>query len=511
MNRKLSDRGCLLLGSTTSPSPQAPIPRPPHRPSRTNRASRIGDGLAPETRRPSSTEPGTITPAFPQAPSYISFEVTPMKSIAHLLAVFREDGSPTYQIDAVQLSAYPISLPFGVVPPLEPNIELVKELERKTPLGRGPTTFYASIESSGMTLRHNLGGFRGGVGGKIGALVNLNIIRRVRDRLAARGDYDAVRTRKLARRDNFIDPRPAYLKPGLDLHDLALEELLSAVVEVRTQYIANVEMLFGFRLTPEQVAVSITNIELTWDAICEVAGHALTAFWPPWKRTFRGAGIGSDDDAEDCAVKLTGATSHREPDAQIATHVLRFSSAKGYGGKLYVKHDRLLRFENEVSGKRVKRILGHRIRLDSRANLEADLNRLAVRPYASLLKAQAALTSPVIEDVFDLLGMFFAKGRPEKIVPLLKALRDSGKFHHRGRTHKNILPALKHEGLVEDLGGGEWGPTPHVARVLQLIEFRMRSTEPSPEPDASPAAPDARRRTRKMPTTGSPIRGGSDA
>ncbi len=386
--------------------------------------------------------------------------------IREQMAVFEPEGVNTFSLDAVQLTVFPRSLPPGTKPPLGPLAHMIEALPA---LGTLKKLDCLRVEMEHVGLKQLLAlGTYGGTDRCISSIVKASVSRRLRARLTA-AEYSEVSTGPGARDDNYVDP--AYLAPGIDLHAEALCELLALASDARKHYIAAVAAVFGFKLDPIHVGVTVAQVELTWDRVCQLAAAVPTMMWPAWRDAFYGANR---------SVREVEATEHRETYAAAGVRVLRADGVKGDGAKLYAKHNHLLRFEAELTGPRASEVLGHAVQLGSIEQLRSDLEPLAIEPYQRLLRAQANLTAsmPVVGDVVN---AFFECGVPRKVKPILDRLLAGGHFHHEREEHYDELRRMKARGLVYHLARGYWAPTPAVARAFAFIQWRERRAVPDGE------------------------------
>lgn len=418
-----------------------------------------------------------------------------MTPVRALLAVFDPAAASSFALDAVELLLTPRpgsvisavrSTPAGPFVPSEAAIKSLAEGEKPERVGG---QCYLTIRRGGVVYRQSLGAYRGGDGRLIPSFANVNILRRVRDRLAGEGRYTARLPKRDDERSNFIDA--AHLAADVDLHAEALADLWEAITEAKATYAANVAELFGLGLTPADVHATLHQFELTWDAPCRVARAAPTIYWPAWRSAFRGGGRVAGFSGDVLTVAERGATESREPKAPAGTTVLRADAAKGGGCKLYVKTARTLRFEAELTGERAGALLGRVVKLDSPATLRADLEALAVKPYSALLAAQEALASPDVLDIAEVIGAFLEAGSKRKVMPIVRAFAVGAHFLNERRAHEKELTRLGKAGWVKHLGRGEWAPTPTLAATFALLGSRSRLAEDTPPEPAG-----ARRSTR---------------
>lgn len=205
--------------------------------------------------------------------------------------------------------------------------------------------------------------------------VEANVNARLRASLTSSGLYHAPRRSSLMG-DNFIDP--AMLDATVDLHALALDEVMTIIVEARLAYADNLRDLFAVEVAASAVAVSISEIELTWDAPCRCALWAPKLWWQSWADSFLNARTGPGPMlAELPTVYQSFGLSSWDLHSMSGSRVLHGRNAEGERFKLYPKHEQLLRYEATFDGARARARLGGPIRINSRQNLEADLTRLA--------------------------------------------------------------------------------------------------------------------------------------
>ncbi len=340
----------------------------------------------------------------------------------------------------------------------------LKEERRLVHRGRDPV---ASFEVSGFSMVHQALGY----GGKLACTFKTNILRRTRDRLTRSGRYHDRTAAVEARPDNFLDPS-GFIGP-VDPHHECLLDLWGVFGEVRSVFATVFEDVFG--VSPGDVSITITQIELTWDRPCAIAQAAPTLWWPAWRDAFAGAGIGPvGPDGGPSTAWLKGTTEHREVFAARGPAVLHAQDVKGDGAKLYAKHYKLLRYEAELTRRRMAHVLGRPLLLDSLAALRGDLERLAHERYARLLAAQELLTSRQVIDLPRLIERFMEAGRPHKVGPIIEALWGGASFHNRDERHSVELRRLEKASLVRHLGGGQWGPGPALARTLHIAQYFAR-------------------------------------
>jgi hypothetical protein len=261
------------------------------------------------------------------------------------------------------------------------------------------------------------------------------------------------------------------------MHAESGQELERLLGEARVAYVEAVAGQFGVRLDAARVRVSVTRIELTWDVPCAIARVAPTLFWPAWQDAVLGAGVGPglfDADDEPVRVRRTEATEHREREAAAGTGVLRADPAKGDGAKLYVKHDRLLRFEAELTGPRIRKLLGRGLRLDAPAALRSDLETLGARSYRLVLAAQASLTCEEFLSLGDLFDGLASAGTARKVKPIVEAFAAGSKFHNPGERWSAELGRLRRRGWAVHLGRGYWTAAGALARTLRRIRYVER-------------------------------------
>ncbi|MGQ0507970.1 MAG: hypothetical protein ACT4TC_21920 [Myxococcaceae bacterium] len=422
----------------------------------------------------------------------------------HLVAVFKESFLEEVLVDAVWLTVKPVALPAPLTFPLKPSEAIVAKLNadgllkniRGRRMAQLPWDPHASaptetaspekeedLRSNCSVLTQSLGDVSGR-GNRVGASVHTNILRRVRDRLTAEGKYFEPSLAPGATSANYVDRR--YLATGIDLHRECLSELLALVKEVRTAYIYWFERIFGVPLSPDQVRVSVQKIELTFDVHSEIARHAITEFLHPWLETFVGAGIktGFFNRRGEKRPSMMKATGYENTFAVRGTGVL-FARAHGkrrQSAKLYVKHDRLIRFEATYWRKRAWRVMRQRnknrrgaaIRLDTFTGLESDLRVLAEAPYRTLLATQEALVCDAPLDFPDLIARILPKGSA-KVVKIIRALYGGGPFHNKGEAYTKQLDRLRAANVVgKPKHGGEYQAVEEVKRTFELIRWRLR-------------------------------------
>jgi hypothetical protein len=90
--------------------------------------------------------------------------------------------------------------------------------------------------------------------------------------------------------DNFIDPENVV--GTVDLHAEAIDAIMQLIAEARRAYSDNLRVLFGLDVDPHAVAVSMREIELTWDAVCVNAVWAPKLWWKSWRDSFLNAQTG---------------------------------------------------------------------------------------------------------------------------------------------------------------------------------------------------------------------------
>lgn len=386
-------------------------------------------------------------------------------------AAFPRDGHLRFAIDRVSVTCY-LKPPWYKLP-LRLTDEADEELNRAKAIKHREGRKVAMV---GPKLTVVIGGVRS----RSGLFVD-NVMRRLRRRLIEDGRYPAGIKTPGARDDNFVDP--AHLAAGVDLHAESISELMSIIENARAAYAMAVAKLFGVATSPEDVQASVTQIELNWDVRSDLAQALSTLWWRAWRDACVGASIGVGQQREHderLRARRTEATEHREADAMIGSGVLRADAAVGGGYKLYAKHDRLVRFEAELTAGRVEKLLGRRLRVDSAEHLRADLETLGQRAYGTILRAQDNLVCEQVMSITELIAAFAPPGDASKLRPLLEALEAGLKFHHAGRTHERLLPRLRDQGLVQHLGRGIWAPTPMLSRTFGLAQYlRTRSEGPA--------------------------------
>ncbi|NVJ15179.1 hypothetical protein [Myxococcus sp. AM010] len=387
-----------------------------------------------------------------------------MKDLRSLVSVFPEGGTNTFTLDRVELNLYPTRGQLkGRRPPYSPERSVLSVISSK-PLTHPDNCWRVSVERGGLSCFLALGAFRGGDGSRVSCAVTGNVLRRLRVRLRAE---DLISSRSPApgargKEPNFIPPGDVL--PGVDLHRLSVEELLLIIGEARGHYADLLHEVFGLRLDPKHVGVSIAMVELNWDRYSDLAQAAPTLFWPAWRDAFYGASVGR-----------TEATERREMDASPGTGVLSALGVHGGRPKLYAKDHRHLRYEVQLTGARAKELLGHAIRLGSAPALTEDLERLAGPFYEKLMQAQGNLTCRTMLKLSELLGGFGKAG-----LPVLKAFESGSKFFNAGGRHRKALARLTARGWVQHESRGFYVPGPALARTLHLASYFDRHAGEAP-------------------------------
>lgn len=400
-----------------------------------------------------------------------------MVNVNDLVAVFPTDGAPAFVIDAIQFTTKPDRLPVGLTSRPRPTALSHARLKAEGRIVKRDGERFAAFEQEYRDEGYTLIQQAMGDGGNLSCTFKTNVLRRTRDRLIAAGRYRDRIAVPEARPDNFLD-ESGFLGP-VDPREECLLDLWALLGDVRRVYGEVFAEVFG--VAPGASTTTITQVELTWDRRCEVAQAAPTLWWPSWRDTFVGAGIGpvgSEDDAPTAWAR--GTTEHREVYAARGPAVLHALDVKGDRAKLYAKHFKLLRYEAQLTRERMYEVLGRPVRLDSPESLRADLEVLAAPRYARLLAAQGSLTATRVLNLPALLRVLAEAGRPRKVFPILEALWAGATFHNRDERHSKELGRLVASGAAVRVGKGQYGPGPLLTRTLHLAQFFARHSEEAP-------------------------------
>jgi hypothetical protein len=393
--------------------------------------------------------------------------------VINLVGVFPADGALRFAVDAVHLTIKPSRLPAILSLRPRPSPGAIARLESERRVVRRNGDRLAKFEVEGFTLVQQALGY----GGNFSCTLKTNVLRRTRNRLIASGRYRDRIAATEARPDNFLD-ESGFLGP-VDPHKECLADLWAVLGEVRSVYAKVFEEVFG--VPPGETAITITQIELTWDRRCQVAQAAPTLWWPSWRDAFLGAGIGPVGAEEGAPTAwVRGTTEHREVFAARGPGVLHALDVKGDGAKLYAKHYKLLRYEAELTWKRMTDVRGRPLRLDSLESLRADLEELAAPRYGRILAAQELLTAKNVLNASALLRVFMVAGQSAKMSPILDAFWSGATFHNRDERHSKELRRLADAEAAVYLGGGQWGPGPLLARTFHALQYLARHSEEAP-------------------------------
>jgi hypothetical protein len=399
-----------------------------------------------------------------------------MVNVNDLVAVFPADGALAFVIDAIQFTISPDRLPAGLTRRSRPSRPVQDRLKGEGrlvwPGGKRIASFGDEFRDEGFTQVHQALGE-----GNFSCTFKTNVQRRTRQRLIATGRYRDRIAVPEARPDNFLD-ESGFLG-AVDPHEECLLDLCALLGEVRRIYGEVFAEVFG--VAPGESTTTITQIELTWDRRCGVAQAAPTLWWPSWRDTFVGAGIGPVEAEEDRPTAwIRGTTEYREVYAARGPAVLHALDVRGDRAKLYAKHYKLLRYEAQLTRERMYEVLGRPLRLDSAESLRADLETLAAPRYARLLAAQKSLTVTGVLNLPALLHVLADAGEPRKVFPILEALWAGSTFHNRDERHSKELGRLVAAGAAVRIGKGQYAPGPLLTRTLHLAQFFARHSEEAP-------------------------------
>src|SRR5262249_8536854 len=151
-------------------------------------------------------------------------------------------------------------------------------------------------------------------------------------------------------------------------------------------YVKNLERLFAIQADPRAVAVSVNEIELTWDVSCRNALWAPRLWWQSWRDSFLDAKTGWGPHLDESqTVHQSYGFSTEELGSMSGSLVLHGRRAKTERFKLYTKGEGVLRYEATLDGERARIRLGAPIRLGKPRDLDQDLSRLARIAYAPLM------------------------------------------------------------------------------------------------------------------------------
>ncbi|MBZ0234420.1 MAG: hypothetical protein K8M05_18970 [Deltaproteobacteria bacterium] len=388
--------------------------------------------------------------------------------VSHV-AVFADDGADTFGLDHVVVTCQPggpVLKASGSC--LVPRPEAMRRLAAGGCVIRGDGAPRARIVGDGHTVVVALGHFEGG-NGSVSCTVEVNVMRRLRARLVGRDAYPRDARFSGVLDDNFIDP--TQVAPGVDLHAEAIAELMRVIASASHWCVAALAQVFGLTIDAQHVRVSLKSVELTWDAHCKHARAAPTLWFPHWRDSFLGAGTGPGPIAvESPRVRRNEMLPDAEVRAMTGSCVLTAQFSKDERHKLYVKHDRLLRYESTYRAARTREILGRPVRLDAIENLADDLEVLGARAYPLLMAAQSALLDERWLASDEILLAFMKAGRnPEKVVAIYRAFLVGDKFHNRGEGWSRELGRLRRMGFAKYVGHGFWAPTGQLRRTLRLV------------------------------------------
>lgn len=302
------------------------------------------------------------------------------------------------------------------------------------------------------TLRQFLG-VGGTSSGSVALTLDTNPLRAVRRLLIEEGPL----VDRLAANvpDNVVDPG---LVPPEVVHRRIVDLVPRVTENYRARYPDILWRLFGVRPVLEDVCASVNVLELAWDRSCRFAPFATRVFWDSWRTEIAEANL------------MTGR-------GLSGGEVLKGKSHKGCSYKLYAKTPHVLRFEVQLSGKRIRALLGRGIDLLNRRQFGRDLGELAELLYPKILGVQDALDARAVPSIVDAAAASLPVRQAADLEHLLGSLLADGTVRRvpGNKAQYSMLVRLRERGLVRvGPGKGVWTATAALNSSLGLVSYVAR-------------------------------------
>lgn len=405
-------------------------------------------------------------------------------SIVRGVACFPGDGAASFAIDDFKLSLSPrdrglrtrLARQHLVIDPLKirDTIALGLDDPAKVRVVRPGGEACLGWEAGGAYFQQALGAAFGARSTTL--VVGWNPLRAVRSVLSAedKRPLDPAVT-------NYIDPR---VVPADEVKKRCLGAVAAFLTRIRGEYVRIIEKLFGVRIAPEDVLVSVNVIELAWDVYSPFLAQQVPSFLAPsWKlrlpegrRVFR---VVSVTESGDGALEAVGRVSEPdEADEGVAAGrggVLKGRDKKGLILKLYAKTLHVARFELQLSGKSARSFLGRALDPASEESFADQLETIATVTYPRILAVQAEAASSPVVSVMELIAGLCGD---ESASYVLGALLANGRVKNRGQQDYRRLLRLRARGFVKPgPGKGWWSCTDALAEVSRLLLVAQSASE----------------------------------
>jgi len=239
-----------------------------------------------------------------------------------------------------------------------------------------------------------------------------------------------------------------------------LSLLVDRIRDARESFATDYALLFATPISPLDVRVGLGGFELAWDRPCLIAKLVSKLAWDAWRIEVPGAYLR--------AGLLSG---DEQPYAK--------GRASGVGYKLYGKRANLLRYEAQVSGKGVQRLIGRSICFADIKSLVADLDELAAKVYQPILDTQDSLNAPCgYLPIWELVCSVLPPRQARSALRIWTALLADGVVRRdpKDKAEHATLQRLARAGLVRygRAGKGLWSATARLNGSLVVHETVAR-------------------------------------